>query len=501
MPEENKTLEKIVKTVKWLDRRKKSIEPGIDKVLLTLAANGAIIYKVSELIDNSELSDPTNALIMLGTGVLLTVGNYITFKSDNKIINYTRKIANKINRALDKYRPISWIKTGLLATWLTISAVNLAPYAHQVYDDFFHKDTAKQTGIAPEEEAKQTEATPDESQSGIEKKLEAETGTEIESGLVESSGLIIRRNRPAIYDHLSYTSNVQHDFSGTKLADKESAIGRIQRTLRWKPIYQAIEQIYGLEPNTLAGMIMEESYGDPVQPNAQNDGGFGIVHEQGPLAPEWGGDVFGNSTRYNDKQYGKKLAKMIRGCNYDATCIQEKDERAHLIKALDIAARIVKTGINVHETNDYGIEFFRAPGRVGKHTGWEYLSRVKKWKADLEDEEMLKKTADDFKERNGYEFDEYLKKWHEMAGNWGLKEYVDAMTNANNPHWNKISSRDKDIRVGKSVYYTAKPGDTVFGITHRIAHDRVTADQFRKQNHIRNNNIIPNQRYLLYKSR
>jgi len=236
------------------------------------------------------------------------------------------------------------------------------------------------------------------------------------------------RNRPAIYDDLGYTSLVEHDFSGTRLMNKDSTIGRIQRTLRWQPIYHAIENAYGIPQDTLAGMIMQESYGDPVQPNATNDGGLGVVHVQGTTSQLYGLRIFGSSNRNSDKAHGGKIRGMLDKCNYDPAQAQEHDDRAHLIKVLDVAARIVTEGREKHGSWDYGVEHYRAPAKVGRGTTWRYLRDVKKWRDAIRDPDLLERASQDFSRRNnGASFQEYIDNFHEMSNNWGLETYKHGM--------------------------------------------------------------------------
>jgi hypothetical protein len=496
------TLEKMVRGI---DRFKQRLEPGVDKVLLTLGANAAAIYGASEIIDNSSFSDPTNALIMIGTGAALATSNYMAFKSDSRVMNYARKLANKLNDGIDNYRVLSWMKTGLLSAGIIISSSHLKPYATQVYDDFFKKERI----VAVTPQASQSSPQDDTVISNSNEKTANTFQLSISSGTPNKESfqmpieaqmdLRIGVNRPAIYDLLGYTASVSHDFSGIKLADKNSDIGRIQRTLRWKPIYETIEKIYGLTTNTLAGMIMEESYGDPVQPNAQNDGGLGIVHVQGTTGPDWGLDVHGNSNKDSDKGYGKTIKELIKQCNSDPASLQQFDERAHVIKVLDTAARIVKTGKNAYNNdNTSGIQFYRGPGSVGKNKTFVYSSRVAKWKSNIENPNKLKEAAEEFEKMNSCTFDKYLKNWHEMAENWGLSVYADAMTNMNNSLRNQLSPKDKTLREGKWVTYTVKPGDTLYHVTHRVAQNKISMDRLKKQNNIYTESIKPGMTLKLY---
>jgi len=234
------TLRWSAKTADWL---KKQAEPSIDKYLALTAANAGTVYGATELIDRNEYSDPTNALIMMGTGAALTAGNYFMLGPHAR---NARNYVAGLNGSLDKSRVASWLKTCALAASVVFLGSELNPHFQMVRHDFF--PNAMDPPLATAERPVVPEVT---------------------------------RERPKAYDAVGYTPRVtRYDFTGTKLAAKNSMNGRIQRTIRWQPIYRSIEIAHGMPKDTLAGMIMQESYGDPMQPNSGNDGGFGLTHIQ-----------------------------------------------------------------------------------------------------------------------------------------------------------------------------------------------------------------------------
>ncbi len=376
---------------KTADKGKRLVEPAVDKYLFLAAANAGTVYGTAELIDRSNYSDPTNAAIVAGAAIALRELNYYGLFSPR-----TRKARAslwRLNRDIDRYRPASWIKTGLLAGTVAFLGSELNPYFQQVRQDLFPRvrDPSLVTDVRP--------VVPQ-----------------------------VTRERPKAYETLGHAppaAAVTYDFTGTKLARKNSMTGRIQRTMRWQPIYRAVETAHGLPKDTLAGMIMQESYGDPVQPNASNDGGLGLVHIQGTTARLYGLKIHGSSNRDSDRSHGRSLREMLRQCNYDAACAQEYDDRAHVIKVLDAGARIVREGKEKHGTWDAGVRYYRAPGKVDRNLTWRYLHDVKHWREGMQDPEELAKAARDFERRNGYSFENYTSRWHEMnRSNWELREYA-----------------------------------------------------------------------------
>ena len=509
MPKEDKSLDNIIRKIgRGLDKAKKFCEPWIDEALLFAAFNSTAAYGILEMVDRSNLSDPANDIITLGAGAAVAVADYFMFFSPKT--KYLRKQIGKLNKRVDKIRPLSWIKTAALTAGLMYGASGIQPYAAQLKDDITSKiQAAKKT----EQISPGAPGSPTRTPAEVTLKITGQPPKPIDQMEINQN----LKSRPKVYDSLGHAVKVPHDFSGVKLADKESEIGRIQRVLRWQPIYNTVEKARGIRKNTLAGMIMQESYGDPVQPNMRDDGGLGLMHEQGTTAKAMGLDIHGNSNRASDRKHGRDLKKMLEECKYDPACIHKFDERAHPIKNLDTGARIIVEGMIKNDGKwEAGVEYFRAPGKVGRNLTWKYMTQVKEWMGLLEGPEMLKKAAIDFEQRNGYSFKSYLGRWHEMSNNWGFNTYVQEMPGIYYPA-RSIVSELPDVVVDKIevaklkpkpaprqeqwVTYTAKPGDTVFGIAHRTAQGRVTAEQFRKQNNVYNNKIVPNQKYKLYKSR
>jgi len=372
--------ERTVKALKWA-------EPAIDKYMFIAAADLGLFYGAAEWIDRSDYSDPTNALIIAGATAVVTSLSWAA--SISKTARPIREYVGRLNRKVDRNRKASWIKTGALAASIAFTGSELNPYFQQMRQDIFPR--ARDPPLVATAKPQVPQVT---------------------------------RERPKAYDDVGHTNGIKYDFTGTKLAHKSGMTGRIQRTLRWKPIYTAVEEAHGLPTGTLAGMIMQESYGDPVQPNATDDGGLGVVHIQGTTAKLYGLDIYGSSNRDSDRNHGQQIREMLQRCNYDTACAEKYDDRAHILKVLDAAARIVREGKEKHGSWDAGIEYYRAPGKVGKNLTWRYLRDVKAWREGIQDMDSRNKAAADFENRNGYSFDTYISKWHSMSNNWGLKEYA-----------------------------------------------------------------------------
>lgn len=201
------------------------------------------------------------------------------------------------------------------------------------------------------------------------------------------------------------------------------AISRIQRTERWRNIIEAVENRFSIPQGIIYAVVMNESYGDPLQPNATNDGGLGLVHFQPGTALAYGLNIFGNSRRRGrDQRHGRQLADMLRECKYEIRCVLEEDDRAHPIKNLDAIARYLKDGFSRKGSWDGAIQTINPKGRG-------YAKRIFKWRNAAR---VYKRAAErDFNERNRGKrvngdvltFDYYIKSFLDMNKNYGLDEY------------------------------------------------------------------------------
>ena len=134
--------------------------------------------------------------------------------------------------------------------------------------------------------------------------------------------------------------------------------------------------------------------------------------------------IHGDSDKSSDRAHGMQIRQLLQNSNYDPTVVQEFDERTHLIKVLDTAARIVSKGKDRHGTWEYGIQFYRIPGKIGRNTAWEYGRDVLDWKDRINNDRQLANAERDFNQRNEMSFDDYINKFHEMSNNWGLEDYI-----------------------------------------------------------------------------
>jgi hypothetical protein len=250
---------------------------------------------------------------------------------------------------------------------------------------------------------------------------------------IEAIVTTVSDSKPANVDEVSaqeqahglptYRTYSLPDFNSVKLANKGTRSGDIQRTYRWKPVIDAVESKYGIPRGVIAGLIMQESFGDPLQPNAGGDGGIGLIHTQGTTAKNLGLDIYGTSESARDLQHGRQLKQLIDECNYVLECVAAKDGRAHPLKNLDAIARYMMQGYRAYGSWDAAIQWVHGPGFVNKKRGIRYLSRVKGHMEAFNT--RVAEAEADFNSRNPkVGWNTYVGAFHKMCReNFGLEQY------------------------------------------------------------------------------
>lgn len=353
------------------------ISERVDPWIFRLAANAGMIYGVTEVADAMpDVSDPTY-MALGGLAALTAVA------ANRYVIN---PIARRFAGTAPERPVVGGIKTAVLAGLLAGGVVASADETAMVVDDL--SDIVSST---------------------IER---------ITDDPVVDIKEVLEMNKTLGYEE----DFALPDFTGVKLANKNSDIGRLQRAYRWKPAADVVEAKRKAPKGTLLAMAMHESYGNPLQPNGSNDGGIGLLHMQGPTAKSLGLRIYGDSSDSHDPKHGKSLKRMLQACEYKLPCVAGHDERGHPLKNLDAAARYMLQGKR-NSSWDKGIKYYRG-GR--KKTQIGYLKKVKRLRDIVNDDDMLTKAKDDFNARNKGKFtwNQYIGAFHQYNGNFGTAKYA-----------------------------------------------------------------------------
>jgi len=179
---------------------------------------------------------------------------------------------------------------------------------------------------------------------------------------------------------------------GVILNDRYTTQGRIERSLRWENITNAVEKKYRIPSGYLLGMIAQESMGDPTLPNLGGDGGLGLIHMQPLLASQYGLKMITYSRRLRDFHQGKKIEELLDKKNRDLVEIAKYDERLHPVKNVDAAARMLKD--HYQRTGSWHLALERYAGRK------TYDSQVTRFALLSNNLNYRRKLEREFDERN-----------------------------------------------------------------------------------------------------
>ena len=142
-------------------------------------------------------------------------------------------------------------------------------------------------------------------------------------------------------------------------SDYNSAYGRFIRTYRWHHYITLIEQQYNIEAHLLAGLIMQESYGNPLQLNSQNDGGAGLMMFQPGTAIAYGLKVYGSSTATGrDTRHGLSLRRLVESHQYNYNNLSILDERFDVVKSMNAGAKFLSELYQKHQSWDKAISAY-----------------------------------------------------------------------------------------------------------------------------------------------
>ncbi|PIN69348.1 hypothetical protein COV93_05840 [Candidatus Woesearchaeota archaeon CG11_big_fil_rev_8_21_14_0_20_43_8] len=386
----------------FFDRCKKKAEPGIDKVLSLAALNTTIVYGAVKAA--TEMPSLSSDLALIGTGALLLAGNRYIIDSDHT--EKFREILHQANAAIDTDRSASWLKSSVLAGVLGLTLVGIT--------SSYGFGSAKE--ITPKIE--RSPIIPYMTSIRTVNDKPKQTIPDVEP---------IKGVRPAIFDHMGYAPVVKPLKEKYDYMKLKSLEGRIQRVMRYKHITDTIEDLHKMPRNTLAAIAIQESFADPSEPNASNDGGVGYIHMQGTTAKENGLNIYGNSKTTSDYAHGKKIRKLLERCDGQIECAQSYDERFHIVKIVATAAKMMAKCEAKYDSWDKATICIRGEGYIGQKTGRKYLKRIKENLALLDDPEQIRKAAADFEQRNDIKFDAYIKHSAKESVNWMLSHYVDYM--------------------------------------------------------------------------
>lgn len=222
-------------------------------------------------------------------------------------------------------------------------------------------------------------------------------------------------------------------------------IGKFSRGLRFKDITDAVEDRYNLPRGIIFGMMIEESSGMDLLPNALGDGGFGLCHMQASTASEFGMKIYKNchslicngkdrrSCKTNGRllNHAKDLSDFIQENKNDRVALLGADDRLHIIKNLDAVGRMLASHMDGPQINGIGPLRTAIYRYAGETNYKQYWRDVRHNMSLLEDPKFIASVEKKFNELNQNllidgkkgNWQSYLKVFNKMNDNYGLTEY------------------------------------------------------------------------------
>lgn len=184
-------------------------------------------------------------------------------------------------------------------------------------------------------------------------------------------------------------------------------------------------------------MVMEETTGADLLPNAKDDGGFGLCHMQSIIAKKFGLKTFENCNELVcNKGHAKRLRQKIEENNFNRKKIIHLDDRLHPIFNLDAVGRMLACYMSGQKINRGGYRELgpmrKAIARyAGTYNYKNYLKDVFHNMKLLNDKNEINKIRDAFNKINPNleidnkkaDFDIYIEKNLEHNLNYGLESY------------------------------------------------------------------------------
>jgi hypothetical protein len=214
-----------------------------------------------------------------------------------------------------------------------------------------------------------------------------------------------------------------------KLAKYNDVIGSLQRTMRWEPLINEYSKKFNLPPEIIAGVIMQECYGDITQIN-EHDGGTGAGHfqpatwyERGKVGPDNVEPfVYQDCHALRSRAHANALKEMIRENDGDPERIARKDNRfdprvmiyeiCELIAERAREYKIIDPKLSSRQALDQALGSYNAgPGARKGKTARRYAKEIRTHAHQFTNPKFRRKAGLDFNERNtsrDITFPEYL---------------------------------------------------------------------------------------------
>lgn len=223
--------------------------------------------------------------------------------------------------------------------------------------------------------------------------------------------------------------------------------GKLLRVLRFQNISDAVELRYNLPRNIILAMVMEESSGVDLLPNALGDGGFGLCHMQASVAREFGLSVYKNCNALvcngTDRRscrdgsghlfnHAHELKERIEQSKSNRRAVIGYDDRLNPLLNLDAVGRMLASFMSGPRCRDLGPLQTAIARYAGLYNYNAYWRDVQHNMAVLENRSTLASIEREFNVLNPYlningipaDFNQYIKLSQNQNYNYGLASYM-----------------------------------------------------------------------------
>lgn len=211
---------------------------------------------------------------------------------------------------------------------------------------------------------------------------------------------------------------------------RERLYGSILRVLRYQNISRKVEGKYKIPKNLILAMMMQETGGANLLPNALDDGGVGLCHMQPSVAQEFGLKVYQNCNKLISKKHGKSIRRLIKEYNNKTHQLIKFDDRFHPIKNIDAVGRILayyRDGKQRESTSiKTAISYYS-----GRYNFPNYYENVIYYRRMLNSKTTIDAVRKEFNRKNPAfkidgkkaNFDDYILTHQKLNVNFGLNGY------------------------------------------------------------------------------
>lgn len=221
------------------------------------------------------------------------------------------------------------------------------------------------------------------------------------------------------------------------LPDKESFRWRVVRSIRWKPITDAVEARYKIPEWLILAMMSQEGYWDPTLPNLGNDGWLGLIHIQAVNAYQfWLKTLPRFTKRMRDKRHAHLINWIKEKHSNNLRELIRYDDRFHPIMAVDVAARFLmehykrakrrNPSIPEHSLWDMALKWYSWRPYSWRRGYWE---KVRAYQAGITAKSYIASINAEFNtygvstEWKSMTFAEYREHFRKMCENYELDKY------------------------------------------------------------------------------